>query len=70
MSCPTCGRRPSERWAPFQGAPVQDRCPDPIHDLADAAPELLRRIVEEYPDPTEHKAIESARALLAKLADS
>lgn len=25
MSCPTCGRRPSERWAPFQGAPVQDR---------------------------------------------
>ena len=41
--CPACGRRPSQRNAlSYTGleGPSLSRCEDPIHDLADRAPEL------------------------------
>ena len=39
-TCPTCGRRPSERDR------MLSHCGDPIHDLADEAPELKARVEE------------------------
>ena len=46
--CPTCGRRPSERYGvhvllvrvDFSPAFRGNGCPDPIHDLADQGPAL------------------------------
>lgn len=46
MSCSTCGRRPSEAdkfitVEDYGGVDFEtERCPDPIHDLADEAPAL------------------------------
>lgn len=45
MKCPTCGRKPSERHGhdlrmAQRGATRAHSCPDVIHDLADAAPEM------------------------------
>ncbi len=53
--CPTCGRRASERLG-YQQLVGEDtglilgcklfECHDPIHDLADAAPEMLAALEE------------------------
>ena len=42
-TCPTCGRRPSERHS----AKWRVTCRDPIHDLADRA-EAMRDALERY----------------------
>jgi len=90
--CPTCGRRPSERFGaqsivdPRSNLRVfvaTDACPDPTHDLADAAVELAevlskckRQLDLWHEFAVEREAAypaswstphESARALLAKL---
>ena len=51
MNCPECKRRPSERWGPY-GDEVP--CTDPIHDLADVAPEMLRTLqdIASFADKT------------------
>ena len=65
VTCPTCRRRPSERNASLaqeledstrhesfsQGPPLY--CPDPIHDLADAAPERIAELEKEVADRKE-----------------
>lgn len=59
-NCPTCGRRPSERHGAAFTVPSVEvgekllsvvhrylpggSCDDPIHDLADAGPELVERL--------------------------
>lgn len=55
MTCPTCGRRPSERIGVvveeqgddevFLGS---DACPDPCHDAADEAPERIAELEENW----------------------
>lgn len=56
--CPTCRRPPSERVGAVgvtigtkPGEPMRgtlSRCADPVHDLADAAPEANRVLPEGY----------------------
>jgi hypothetical protein len=50
-SCPSCGRRPSERvaigWAPHYAGPTTLACSDAAHDQADLGPfysELVARL--------------------------
>ncbi len=66
MSCPTCGRRPSERTSisglsqSFEtrcAERVPERCENSLHDLADQAPALLKALDDiaggknmHYPD--------------------
>ena len=51
-SCPTCGRRPSERHARNPG-PRDFTCPDLIHDLADEAPERIDSLNDMLADYAE-----------------
>ena len=57
ISCPTCHRRPSERWGAETGSVTHDGithptgpifavgpCADPCHDQADLAPEAFDMI--------------------------
>lgn len=84
-NCPTCGRRPSERHGAAFTVPSVEvgekllsvvhrylpggSCDDPIHDLADAGPELAACLEEclGYVGTHGQIAYAKARTLLSRL---
>ena len=81
-TCPTCGRRPSERHPLDSCQNVNEGCPDPIHDAADRYAEVgeeMERVVRmvvvdqrpltynEHATLDPHTLLCTARALLARL---
>ena len=66
-TCPTCRRRPSERHHRPDMRPPSPSCPDPIHDLADAAPEMRDALkwVLNHPSLLGAPGMAQARAVLA-----
>lgn len=74
MVCPKCEQAPSERMYPsvdLGGSVYHYRCTHPIHDAADAGPELLAacKLMCESLDQVDTKkfyaAIEQTRAAIA-----
>lgn len=67
-TCPTCGRRPSERYGvhvllvrvDFSSAFRGNGCPDPIHDLADQGP-ALKAERDEARAEVEHQKLRGDR---------
>lgn len=69
-TCPTCGRRLSERHVHWDKRCDRfDSCPDPCHDLADEAPALLEAlealVARVDLDTTPLHVLKDAEAVLA-----